>query len=36
LGVGAKNSGAIEFYRKTGFTVLQEADWGLTMGKKTS
>jgi GNAT superfamily N-acetyltransferase len=36
LGVGAKNTGAIAFYRGTGFTVLQEADWGLTMGKETT
>jgi len=33
LGVGSANSGAIAFYRKTGFSVLKEHDWGLTMGK---
>ena len=35
LGVGAKNSGAIAFYQKIGFSVLQEEDWGLVMGKNT-
>jgi GNAT superfamily N-acetyltransferase len=35
LGVGTKNTGAVAWYRGTGFTVLQEADWGLTMGKET-
>jgi ribosomal protein S18 acetylase RimI-like enzyme len=36
LGVGAQNSGAIAFYQKIGFSVLQEEDWGLVMGKNTS
>jgi len=34
LGVGASNRGAIAFYKKMGFSVLQEHDWGLTMGKR--
>ena len=35
LGVGASNTGAIEFYKKIGFSVLQEQQWGFTMGKHT-
>jgi len=34
LGVGASNANAIAFYKKMGFTVLKEHDWGLTMGKR--
>jgi ribosomal protein S18 acetylase RimI-like enzyme len=34
LGVGSANTGAIAFYKKTGFSVLEEHDWGLTMGAK--
>jgi ribosomal protein S18 acetylase RimI-like enzyme len=34
LGVGSSNTGAIAFYRKMGFTVLEEHDWGLTLGKR--
>jgi GNAT superfamily N-acetyltransferase len=34
LGVNINNRGAIAFYQKTGFTVLQEEQWGLTMGKR--
>jgi len=34
LGVGASNLGAINFYRKMGFAVLQEHAWGFIMGKK--
>ena len=34
LGVGASNTGAVAFYRKTGFSVLEEHEWGFTMGKK--
>jgi len=33
LGVGASNTGAVSFYKKTGFTVLEEHEWGLTMGR---
>ena len=33
LGVGAANKGAIAFYQKLGFSVLQEQGWGFTMGK---
>jgi ribosomal protein S18 acetylase RimI-like enzyme len=33
LGVGSSNTGAIAFYRKMGFSVLKEHEWGLTMGK---
>lgn len=34
LGVGMQNTGAIAFYKKIGFSVLEEHEWGLTMGKK--
>jgi len=34
LGVGISNIGAIEFYKKTGFSVLQDQPWGFTMGVK--
>jgi len=34
LGVGSSNAGAIAFYKKMGFSVLKEHDWGLTMGKR--
>jgi ribosomal protein S18 acetylase RimI-like enzyme len=33
LGVGRKNSGAINFYHKMDFSVLREAEWGYIMGK---
>jgi ribosomal protein S18 acetylase RimI-like enzyme len=33
LGVGASNTGAVAFYRKIGFSVLEEHKWGFTMGK---
>jgi len=33
LGVGSSNAGAIAFYKKMGFSVLKEHDWGLTLGK---
>jgi GNAT superfamily N-acetyltransferase len=33
LGVSASNQGAVGFYKKLGFTVLKEFDWGLEMGK---
>ncbi len=35
LDVGADNTGAIAFYKKVGFTVLQENEGGLIMGKET-
>jgi ribosomal protein S18 acetylase RimI-like enzyme len=34
LGVDATNTGAIAFYRKMGFTVLREAEWGLVFGQR--
>ena len=34
LGVSASNASAIAFYKKMGFTVLKEHDWGLTMARK--
>jgi len=34
LGVGSSNTGAIAFYKKMGFAVLKEQEWGLTMGKR--
>ena len=34
LQVGSSNPGAVAFYRKTGFSVLEEQEWGYTMGKK--
>ncbi|MCL2244335.1 MAG: GNAT family N-acetyltransferase [Treponema sp.] len=34
LGVGSSNTDAIEFYKKLGFSVLQEQTWGFTMGYK--
>jgi GNAT superfamily N-acetyltransferase len=33
LGVGASNTGAVAFYKRVGFSVLQEQKWGFTMGK---
>ena len=33
LGVSSSNQGAIAFYKKMGFSVLEEHDWGLTLGK---
>jgi GNAT superfamily N-acetyltransferase len=33
LGVGGTNTGAIAFYKKLGFSVLEEEDWGLVLGK---
>jgi GNAT superfamily N-acetyltransferase len=33
LGVGSSNTGAIAFYQKTGFSVIEEQKWGLMMGK---
>jgi GNAT superfamily N-acetyltransferase len=33
LGVSASNSGAVAFYRKLGFSVLEEHEWGFMMGK---
>jgi ribosomal protein S18 acetylase RimI-like enzyme len=33
LGVSSSNQAAVAFYKKMGFTVLEEHDWGLTMGK---
>ncbi|MDR2923682.1 MAG: GNAT family N-acetyltransferase [Treponema sp.] len=33
LGVSSSNPGAVAFYRKMGFSVLEEQDWGFTMGK---
>jgi GNAT superfamily N-acetyltransferase len=36
LGVSGKNSGAIAFYQKLGFTVYHEHEWGFTMTKKVS
>jgi ribosomal protein S18 acetylase RimI-like enzyme len=34
LGVSSSNQGAIAFYKKMDFTVLEERDWGFTMGKR--
>jgi ribosomal protein S18 acetylase RimI-like enzyme len=34
LGVNIKNTNAIAFYQKTGFSVLQTEEWGLVMGKR--
>jgi ribosomal protein S18 acetylase RimI-like enzyme len=34
LGVSIKNQGAIAFYQKVGFSILQEEQWGLVMGKQ--
>jgi GNAT superfamily N-acetyltransferase len=34
LGVNGKNTGAIAFYHKTGFSFLQTEEWGMIMGKK--
>jgi len=34
LGVASSNQSAIAFYKKMGFTVLGDHDWGLTMGKR--
>jgi len=33
LGVGGTNTGAIAFYRKMGFSVLMEHEWGFSLGK---
>ena len=34
LGVGPENRGAIDFYKKTGFSVLEEQKREITMGKR--
>jgi ribosomal protein S18 acetylase RimI-like enzyme len=34
LGVSGTNTGAISFYRKMGFVELENAEWGLFMGKE--
>ncbi len=34
LGVDGQNQSAIAFYKKAGYEVLEEQDWGLLMGKK--
>ena len=34
LGVNARNTGAIEFYKKMGFKILSEEEWGLKMGRR--
>jgi ribosomal protein S18 acetylase RimI-like enzyme len=34
LGVSALNPGAIAFYRRQQFELLQETDWGLWMGRR--
>jgi ribosomal protein S18 acetylase RimI-like enzyme len=34
LGVSAHNPGAITFYRRVGFETLQDAGWGLWMGRR--
>ena len=34
LGVSAHNPGAIAFYRRAGFATLQDAGWGLWMGRR--
>jgi len=33
LGVGSSNTGAVSFYKRTGFSVLEEQKWGFTMGR---
>ena len=33
LGVDTSNTGAVTFYRKMGFSVLKEQEWGFIMGK---
>ena len=33
LGVSSSNAGAIAFYKKMDFSILEEHDWGLTLGK---
>jgi len=33
LGVGSSNAGAVGFYQKVGFSVIEEHDWGFTFGK---
>ena len=35
LGVSASNNGAVAFYQKLDFSVLEEHEWGFTLGKKT-
>jgi ribosomal protein S18 acetylase RimI-like enzyme len=32
LGVGKQNAGAVAFYRRMGFTVLEELEWGYVFG----
>jgi len=34
LGVSSSNPGAVGFYKKFGFTTLEEESWGFTMGIK--
>ncbi|MCL2043630.1 MAG: GNAT family N-acetyltransferase [Treponema sp.] len=34
LNVGSSNTGAIIYYKKMGFSIIKEQEWGLTMGKK--
>jgi ribosomal protein S18 acetylase RimI-like enzyme len=34
LGVSRRNTGALAFYAKTGFTRLEEHDWGFTLGRR--
>jgi GNAT superfamily N-acetyltransferase len=34
LGVSAANTGAAAFYRKLGFSVIKEYEWGFTFGKQ--
>lgn len=36
LGVSARNAGAVEFYRRTGFTELSRSDGGHTFGRSLS
>ncbi len=36
LGVSGTNTGAIAFYKKMGFSILEEEEWGLIMGKLIS
>jgi ribosomal protein S18 acetylase RimI-like enzyme len=33
LGVGSSNTGAVAFYKRTGFSVLEEEEWGFTLGR---
>jgi ribosomal protein S18 acetylase RimI-like enzyme len=32
LGVSSQNPGAITFYRRVGFTTVEERPWGLVLG----